>query len=310
MHIAIIGTGRVGQTLAYALVHEPYVTELSLSDVTPNLTHALAEELRHASVGTNIPVMINAYEDNKSIKHADIIIVSAGMPRSPTMKSRNDLTYANAQIIKSIALEVAEKNKSAKFIIITNPVDAMTTLFAKYSRAKFVIGTGTSLDTFRFRSEIAKHLEIPCHKIEGYVAGEHGEAAVFLWSTVKVCNIPLSLYLKQNQKQIQKEKIEDLVRKISKMIIRDLGGTKFGPAEAFRDIVSGLILNKNKIISIATLQKHQNIPDSIYTSIPVRVGEEIHKISDYVLTEDEQHQLTIAAYSIWETYQEALHAVE
>lgn len=310
MHVAIIGTGRVGQTLAYTLIHEPYIRELSLSDIIPNVTCALAEELRHACVGTGIPIKINAYEDNRKIRNADIIIISAGMPRSPHMQSRNDLTHANARIIKSIALEIAGQNRNATYVMITNPVDAMATLFTTYSRAKFVISTGTSLDTLRFKSEIAKYLNVPVHNVEGFVAGEHGERAVFLWSTVKVCHLPLPTYLRQKKKRIQKEKIEDSVREISKMIIRDLGGTKFGPASAFRQIVSALALHNNDIISIATLQLHRDIPKAIHTSIPMRMGKKLCHFPDHTFTEQERQGLTAAARSIWETYQEALRAVE
>ncbi len=306
MHIAIIGTGRVGQMLAFALSHEPYISKLSLSDIRPGLSQAVAEEIRHATAGNGLPIQISHYEKNEEISGAEIIIVTAGAPRTPQMADRKELTRVNAKIIKSVAESVAAKNSSAKYIIVTNPVDALATLFSHYSKIGTVLSTGTSLDTLRFKSELAKHLKVPVNEVEGFVAGEHGQSAVFLWSTVKIYGKNLESYLAEKKLNLGKKEIIAAVKSVSEMIIKVIGGTAQGPATAFRQIIRSIALDEKRLISVAVPYKILDLPIPVHTSIPLRLGKDIGPTLEAELIQEERQEIKKAAQFIWQTYQEAL----
>ncbi len=306
MHLAIIGTGRVGQMLAYTLLFEKYITKLSLSDTKPHLTQAVAEELRHVAAGNNRTLEIAAFTKNELVTDADIIMISAGVPRNSQTKDRRDLVKFNAKIIKSIAISITAQNPRAKYIIVTNPVDAMASIFTHYSKAKFVVSTGTSLDSLRFRSELAKNLRVPVSEVAGFVGGEHGVHAVFLWSTVKIFGKNLDTYLKTNHLIIDKEQIITSVKTISKLIIDIIGGTAQGPATAFCEIVRAIALGQKRLIPVAVPHQFPKLPQPIYITIPLRLGKKIGPDIEKNLTLLEKAAIQTAAQEIYQTYQEAL----
>jgi len=178
LHIALIGVGRVGQATAFILTHEPYIDELTLVDVAPKLAWVVAEEMRHARAGIHFPMEVNAFENVDEISNADIVVVMAGKPAPPGI-GRRALVGANAKIIKGIADAVVPRNPGARYVIVTNPVDAIATLFQKESKANYVISSGCHRETIRFRAEISKQLRVPVNNVEGYVGGEHGERLFF-----------------------------------------------------------------------------------------------------------------------------------
>jgi malate dehydrogenase len=171
--------------------------EITVCDVKPGLAQAFAEELKHAAVSLGLDVEINACEKDEEVSGADIILISAGKPRIPGVNmSRRDLAAQNAKIVKYITEATFPSNKGAKYVVITNPVDAMAMVCKKYSKADFVISTGTNLESLRFRSKLAEVLAVPRSKVQGWVGGEHGEEAALLWSTVKIDGFPLEKYTK------------------------------------------------------------------------------------------------------------------
>jgi len=310
LHVAVIGTGRVGRPTAYTLLCEGFIDELTVVDIKPGLAKAFAEELRHVAASLRLDVKINAYERDEDVSGADIVIVCAGYPRKPGVKiSRRELITKNAEIIKYIAEVVPPNNPDAKYVIVTNPVDAMATLFKTISKADFVISTGTHLETLRFKARLALELGVPVSKISGYVGGEHGEAATILWSTVTVYGIPLDEYIKANNIKLDKNSIEYYVKKISSQIINAIGGTEYGPAAAFRDIVKAIALNRDEVLSIATPMKFSDIPIPVHVSIPIRVGMKLGPTLYEILSEDEKEGIRKAAKAVYETYKRAAKLV-
>lgn len=310
MHIAVVGTGNVGMATAYTLLYEGLAEELSLVDIKPGVARALAEELRHAAAGLRIDVDINAYERDEDLYGADLIVVCAGYPRRPGEKiSRRELVRYNAEIIKYIAEVVPPNNPGARYVIVTNPVDAMATLFKKISRADFVISTGTHLETLRFRAKLASELRVPVSKVDGYVGGEHGQCAVILWSTVSVYGTELSNYLNQHNLTLNKDEVESYVKKVSEEIIDALGATRYGPAVAFRDIIKSIVLNLGMVLSIATPYRAEGIPEEVHVSRPTRVGMVLGPTYENILSTDERKLLNEAAKAIYETYREALRLI-
>ena len=310
VHVAVVGTGRVGQGLAYTLLFERYVDELSLADIKPNVAAMVKEELYHASAWHGIDIEINAYEHSRFIENADLIVISAGFPRKPGM-TRRDLADENAKVIHDIVTATVDKNPHAWYFVITNPVDAMATL-AKHlaGEKRVVVGTGTNLETVRFRTILARKLGIPIRFIEGFVGGEHGQAAVLLWSTVRVDGQPLNDYLTKKDLSLNKEEIEQYVKGISMEVIKALGGTRWGPAGGFIEIIRGILLNTDRLLSYAVPRIVGDVEEPVFVTVPARISRSLGPDIWNTLTEEEQNQIIIAAKAIYQTYSRAKDVVK
>ena len=304
MHIAQIGTGRVGRPTAYTLLCSKLADKITVCDIKPGLATAFAEELKHVAASLSLDVEITACEEDEQVSDADVVVVSVGKPRTPGVKmTRSDLAVQNGAIIKHVAESIVPNNPTAKHVVITNPVDAMAMVYKKYSQAKFVISTGTNLETLRFKSGLASALNVPVSVLNGYVGGEHGTNAIILWSTVKVNGTPLSDYLKQNNKQIIKQEIDSYVKSVSKTIVDTIGGTEFGPAAAFRDIIRAIVMNTNELFPFAAPMSFDELSEPVFVSVPRCLGNSIGKSIYDKLSAQEKNQLTVAAKKILETYE-------
>jgi len=302
MHVAIIGCGKIGQSLALLLLNEWYITELTLVDVVPNLAKALAEDYRHGAASLNRSIKITGLEDAGKIENADLIVVTAGISRRVN-QSRRDLAAKNAKIIKSIAEGVFKKNEESWFLVVTNPVDAMASLFYKTTGSERVIGSGTHLDTLRFRSELARKTGVEISKIEGFIAGEHGETAVLLWSTVKINGASLDKFVKGDVEKFKQE-IEGKVKEIAALIIEHTGATIHGPVNAFRDIVRAVLLNQQKVMSIATPYEIEE--GEVYISRPTIVGRTLQTLYLKEITEEENEKIEEAARTVYHIFSQAI----
>jgi len=311
LHIAQIGTGRVGRPTAYTIMCSKLADKLTVCDVKPRLSAAFAEELKHVTASTGIDVEINSCEKAQEVTNADIILISAGQPRAPGIKmTRRDLSIQNAKIIKEISQATISQNPQAKYIVITNPVDAMAMVCKKYTKASFVISTGTNLESLRFRSKLAETLKVPISNLSGWIGGEHGDAAVPLWSTVKVNNEDLDTYIKSRKISLQKEEVSSYVKTVSKAIVDNIGGTELGPAASFRDIVRAIVNNTGDIIPIATPQRVNDIPEPVLVSVPIHVGKCLGDCLYDSLLKTEQDAIGTAAQAIYQTYLTAIENIE
>lgn len=304
-HIAVMGAGRVGGEVAFTLIFERYVTELSLVDVAPGVAEMTKEEMHHAIANHGFNIRINAYTKSSEVSDADLIIVAAGFPRTPDM-SRRDLAARNAGIVKEVVENSLDKNPKAWYFVITNPVDAMATLANRAADGKRqVIGTGTNLETSRFRTILSRRLNVPIGSIEAFVGGEHGEAAVTLWSMVKINGVALDDHLKTVRKTLDRAACENYVKEVSREIIRVLGGTRHGPAGSFVEIVRGLMLNTGRVMSYARLRKFESIPEPVYVTVPARIAKSLGPDVWDLLNESEKNAIRGAAGAIYRTYCEA-----
>jgi malate dehydrogenase len=309
MHIAQIGTGRVGRPTAYTIMTEKLADTLTVCDTKPGLAQAFAEELKHVTASTGQNIEINSCDQDDQVTNADIILISAGEPRQPGVKmTRRDLAAQNAKIIKQISQATKTQNPQAKYIVISNPVDAMAMICKKYTQADFVISTGTNLESLRFRSKIAAVTNTPINKIQGWVGGEHGDAAIPLWSTTKINNLPAEQHA-QN-KNLPKTEIETYVKSVSKTIVDNIGGTEYGPAASFRDITRAITKNTNEILSIATPIKLEAIPQPTFVGIPTHLGKKIGPTILNQLSDQEKQKIAEAAKAIYQTYQTTIDQLE
>jgi len=310
LHIAQIGTGRVGRPTAYTIMCAELADIITVCDTKPGLADAFAEELRHVTASLSLDVEIIGCKRDEDVKGADIILVSAGKPRTPGVQmSRRDLAVQNGQIMKYIAETTAPNNPDAKYVVITNPVDAMAMVYKKYSKAKFVISTGTNLESLRFRSGLARDLKVPVSTVEGYVGGEHGQNAAILWSTAKVNGVPLKEYLKSAHKTVNEAATNSYVKSVSKVIIDNIGGTEFGPAASFRDIVRAIVRNTNEVLPVATPTEFSGLPEPVFVSVPRRLGNSIGNSIYVNLSAKEKTEIGDAAEAIYQTYTTTIEAI-
>lgn len=311
MHIAQIGTGRVGRPTAYTILCSKLADKITVCDIKPGLATAFAEELKHVTASLHLDVEIKSCDHDEDVSGADIIVVSVGKPRIPGVKmTRSDLAVQNGAIIKHVAESVVTNNPNAKHVVITNPVDAMAMVYKKYSKANFVISTGTNLETLRFKSGLANTLNIPVSCVEGYVGGEHGPNATILWSTVKVNGQPLSDYLRKNNKNLVKGDVDYYVKSVSKTIVDNIGGTEFGPAAAFRDIIQAIAMNKNELLPIASPTNFDELPEPVFVSVPLKLGASLGYSTYDKLSSSEKNDLNVAAQAIYQTYETTINALE
>jgi malate dehydrogenase len=311
VHIAVVGNGRIGRPTAYTLLNERIADEVSLVDVKPGLSWAFGEELKHAAASLGYDVEINAYERDEDVSGADLIVVCPGKPRLPGVQtSRRDLVADNAEIIDYVAEAMPPNNHGARYVVVTNPVDAMATLFKKVSKADFVIGTGDHPDTLRFRAKLAMDLGEPVSEVEGYVGGEHGSAAYGLWSTVKIRGASIDDYLRSTKKKLDKSAVVEYVRSVSKKIVDIVGATEFGPAAGFRDIIRSIIEDRGETYSVAVSNRIPGVPDVLNVSIPTRVGKRLGPNIWNDLTDEERGNIAEAAKAIYDNYLMGLAAIE
>jgi malate dehydrogenase len=311
LHIAQIGTGRVGRPTAYTILCSKLANKITLCDTKPGLANAFAEELRHVTASLRLDVEVVACEKDEDVNGADIILVSAGKPRTPGVKmTRRDLALQNGQIVKHIAESTISKNIDAKYVVITNPVDAMAMICKKYSGAKFVISTGTNLESLRFRSKLARTLKLPISTIEGYVGGEHGQNATILWSTAKVNGIPINELIRSANQTVNEAEIYAYVKSISKEIVDNIGGTEFGPAASFRDIVKAIVNNSNEILPIAAPIKFDKLFEPVFVSVPRKLGNIIGSSTYNTLSPKEKREIADAGEAIYQTYKTTIETLE
>ena len=306
VHVVVAGTGRVGGQVAFTLIFERYVTQLSLVDTAPRVAEMTKEEMHHAIASHGFDVEINAYENSKLVEDADLIIIAAGFPRTPEM-SRRDLATKNAAAVRQTVADTVDNNPDAWYFVITNPVDAMTTLANKTALGKRpIIGTGTNLETSRFRTILCRELKVPMGTVEAYAGGEHGEAAVLLWSTVKINGLQLDEYLKKTGKKLDRGICENYVKEVSRQVITFLGGTRYGPAGSFIEIIRGILLNTGKVISYSRPKKFETTPEPVYVTVPARIAKSLGPDLWDLLAKSEQEAIKEAAGIIYKTYCEAV----
>ena len=233
MKIGIVGCGEVGSASAYACVMRGIGTELVLVDKNEDLASAQAEDISHATpFAKAMPVSSGSCS---ALQGAGIVMVAAGVGQKPG-ETRLDLLKRNAAVFEEIIPQILVASPDAILIIATNPVDIMThmaaniALKAGHSPGK-VLGSGTILDTARFRTLLAQHFGISSHSVHAHVLGEHGDSEVLNWSGARISNISLTDFSKQSGVIISDEvmaSIDTGVRRAADRIIRGKGATWFG----------------------------------------------------------------------------------
>jgi L-lactate dehydrogenase len=256
MKIGIIGCGFVGSSSAFAIALVGAATELILIDLNADLANAHAEDILHATPFSK-PVRIAA-GDYSTLKGAGLVVLSCGVGQKPG-ESRLKLLERNVNVFQNVVPRVLEHAPDSILLIVSNPVDIITQVVTKISNLppKRVIGSGTILDTARFRTLLAEHLGLAPHSVHAYVLGEHGDSEVLAWSSGKVGGVPVEEFATQIGRPITddvKARIDDGVRRAAYRIIEGKGATYYGIGAGIARIAKAIRDDESAVLTLSNIE--------------------------------------------------------
>ena len=273
--VAIIGCGFVGSATAFALMQSGLFSEMVLVDVNHQKAEGEAMDISH---GEAYARPMNIYAGNyDDIADAAIIIITAGANQKPG-ETRLDLVQKNVGIFKTIIPEIAKRNYQGILLIVANPVDILTYQFVKTSGipANRIFGTGTLLDTARFRARIAETYKVGATNVHGYVFGEHGDSSFVPWSLANIGSIPVDNFAKsftgEKLPDFDKNDVEDYIRKSGGIIINAKKFTNYGIAVTTASLVEALNYNTDSVLTISSMLDGEYGIKDVCLSIPTVIG--------------------------------------
>ena len=297
--VSIIGAGMTGATTAHWLA-ERELADLVLVDVVEGMPQGKALDLQEALPVIGKDVKVVGSNDYQTTEDSDIIVITAGLPRKPGM-SRDDLLFANADIVRKAVEETSRYSPETIYVILTNPLDAMAHLAMKVSgfSPNRVIGQAGILDSARMRAFVAMELGVSVENIHCYVLGGHGDEMVPLTKASNVAGIPLDQILTPDRL----EAIVDRTRKGGGEIVNLLktGSAFYAPSVAIAQMVEAILKDKHLIVpASAYLQGEYGLNDMFF-GVPVQLGRKgVEKIFQYQLSEDEMAALQKSAAGVAE----------
>jgi L-lactate dehydrogenase len=257
--VAIVGAGLVGSGTAYALLMSGTVAEIVLIDQDRSRAEGHANDLRDAAlISHNAKVFAGDVSD---CYDADVTVIAAGVSQSPTMKSRLDNLDESASILKEIFKGACHKPQM--LVIASNPVDVLTYAAWKWSGlpAGRVIGTGTSLDTSRFRWRLGELYHVAPENVHAYIIGEHGDSQVAVLSSARLAGMPLEEFCREQGlgcDDTTLKSIADQTRRAGLEILQAKGATYYGIAATLARIIRAILHNENAVLTVSTL-----VPESL-----------------------------------------------
>lgn len=274
--ITIIGgAGKVGSTVAYALTLKELASEIVLIDVRQEQTEGEAMDIRQGTPFVG-PVYVHAGDYNDA-KNSDIVILTSGVGRKPG-QTRLDLAQTNVNIMKSIIPQVTKVAPDALYVFVANPVDILTYQFIKTSGipANRVFGTGTMLDTARFRARIAETYKVSQENVHGYVFGEHGDSSFVPWSLANIGSIPVDKYAASFKTKklpdFNHDDVEDYIRKSGGVIIKAKGCTNYAIGVTTAYLCETLTYDTDSVLTITSMLDGEYGIKDVALSIPTVVG--------------------------------------
>jgi L-lactate dehydrogenase len=279
MKIGIVGCGMVGSASAFALVMSGVGREIVLVDLNRARAEAEANDIYHA-VPFAHPLTVRA-GDYPDLTGARVVVIAGGVAQKPG-ETRLQLLQRNADVFRRIVPSVLRHAPHTVLLVVTNPVDIMTHLAAHFA-AEFevpqtrVIGSGTTLDTARFRALLGRHFGVDAHHVHAYVLGEHGDSEVLAWSQASIAGLSLDEFAQVHGKPLtggDRKQIDENVRRAAYQIIAGKGATYYGIGSAVARIVDVLLHDQRAILTICS--RIAGVPDceGVTLALPHLVGGE------------------------------------
>jgi len=294
--ITVVGAGNVGASVAQYIV-EKELGDVVLVDVIEGIPQGKALDLAQAGPVHGYDSTLVGSNGYDETTNSDIVVITAGLPRKPGM-TRDDLLFKNAEIVGSVVEQVARRSREAILVLVTNPLDAMVQL--AWRKSGFpparVVGMAGVLDSSRFRTFIARELDVSVENVTAFVLGGHGDSMVPLPRYSTVAGIPITELLPP-------EKIEALVTRTANggaEIVNYLktGSAYYAPAASAVEMVEAILKDKKKILPCAAYLNGQYGVQGLYVGVPVKLGRRgVEQVIEIKLTADEQaaFQKSVAA---------------
>ncbi len=305
--VAVVGCGFVGSASAFALMESGLFSEMVLIDVNKDKAEGEALDISHGLPFAK-PMSIYA-GDYKDAGDAAVVVVTAGAGQKPG-ETRLDLVKKNVGIFKSIIPEITKYNKDGILLIVANPVDILTSVAAKLSGfpENRVFGSGTVLDTARFKYLLGEHLDVDSRSVHAFIIGEHGDSEIAAWSSANVSGIPIHDFCEMRghfEHEKSMKKIAEDVKNSAYGIIEKKGATYYGIAMSVRRICEAIIRDEKSILPISSIQHGEFGIDGVALSMPAIVGRNgVEGSVPIRLNEDEKAALKASADTLKKVLEE------
>ncbi|MGG3841435.1 L-lactate dehydrogenase [Anoxybacillus kestanbolensis] len=296
--VVLVGTGFVGSSYAFALLNQGVTEELVLIDINKEKSEGDAMDLNHGMPFAPSPTKIwfGNYEDCKG---ADLVVLTAGANQKPG-ETRLDLVEKNTKIFKNIIDQVMASGFNGIFLVATNPVDILTYATWKFSGLpkERVIGSGTILDTARFRYLLGEYFHVDARNVHAYIIGEHGDTELPVWSHAFIGCRPIADMMKEKQ-QYKQEDLDEIfvnVRDAAYQIIERKGATYYGIAMGLVRLTKAILQNENSVLTVSAYLEGQYGQNDIYIGVPAIVNRNgIREVVELQLNEEEKEKFTHSA---------------
>ena len=268
--VAIVGAGFVGSTAAYALLIDGSASEIALIDVNREKAEGEAMDLQHGlQFKPNVKISFgSSYE---LCKDAEIIVICAGAHQKPG-ETRIDLISRNSAIFKEMIPQIVKHNSDCILLVVANPLDILTYLTLKYSKfpKSRVFGSGTILDTARFRYMLGEYFEVSPNSVHAYIMGEHGDSSFPAWSTANIAGVNLKHFKKYSRKAMDKLFLK--TKNAAYEVIAKKGATYYAIGLGISKIVNSILSDQNEVLALSSyLTNYYGVSD-VCLSVPAIVN--------------------------------------
>lgn len=296
--ISIVGAGFVGSTIAYSMTMRGTASEIVLVDVNNKRAEGEAMDIEHGMPFlATTEIHAGSYADTKN---SDIVVITAGTNQKPG-ETRMDLISRNAAIMRDVVSQVAPQSPNALLVIVSNPVDVMTRVAQEVSGfdPKHVIGSGTNLDSARFRHILGQKFGVDSKNIHGYILGEHGDSEFAAWSMVNIAGMNINEASDKFGGVMQDKDyltIADDVRNAAYEVINRKGATYYGIAASTTRICEALLRDEKSILPLSVRLNGEYGVSGVYLSLPAVVGRDgVEKVIAPNISEEETGKLRNSA---------------
>jgi L-lactate dehydrogenase len=277
MKIGIVGCGMVGSASAFALVMSGVGREIVLVDLNKARAEAEANDIHHA-VPFAHPLSIRA-GDYADLTGARVVVIAAGVAQKPG-ETRLQLLQRNAAVLSQVVPSISKHAPDTVLLVVSNPVDILTHLAAHFAEKQGVahqrvFGSGTMLDTARFRTLVGRHFGVDAQHVHAYVIGEHGDSEVLTWSQASIAGMSLDEFSRVHGKPLTKEdraRIDEQVRRAAYHIIEGKGATYYGIGSAVARLVDVLLHDQRAILTVCSRIEGLEALEGVTLSLPHLVG--------------------------------------
>ncbi len=305
--VAVVGTGMVGMSYAYAMLNQGVCDEMVLIDLNRERAEGEAMDLNHGLpfASNRMRITAGGYEE---CSDADIIVICAGVAQKDG-ETRLDLLQRNAKVLESVTKSITDSGFSGIVVVATNPVDIMTRVVQECSgfEPKRVIGTGTILDTARLRYMAGEYFSVDPRNIHGYVIGEHGDSEFVPWSQALLSTKRiLDIINEHPQYHLEElEKISEQVRTSAYTIIKAKNATYYGIGMSLVRLTKAVLGNENSVLTVSAKLNGEYGQSGVYVGVPCIIGRNgIEDILEIEITENEKAKFEASCLTLRQSFDE------